>query len=84
MPGENLLLLVDQFEEIFRFRDQLAPPNLGNGATSQDQLRKDEADGFVRLLLETVKEKAAYVVLTMRVRLSARLLAFCGPSGGFQ
>ena len=66
VPGENLLLLVDQFEEIFRFRDQLAPANLGNGATSQDQLRRDEADAFVRLLLETVKEKAAYVVLTMR------------------
>ena len=35
-------------------------------------------------VLETVKEKAAYVVLTMRFRFSARLLAFCGPSGGFQ
>jgi WD40 repeat protein len=65
-PGENLLLLVDQFEEIFRFRDQLASRVLTDGAGPQDQKRKDEADAFVTLLLEAVKEKAAYVVLTMR------------------
>lgn len=49
----NLLLLVDQFEEIFRL----------NG----DQGR-DEADAFVALLLATAAQREApvYVVLTMR------------------
>jgi hypothetical protein len=50
-PGK-LLLLVDQFEEIFRFRE-------GNA---------DEADAFVALLLQSVRQEEApvYVVLTMR------------------
>jgi WD40 repeat protein len=66
VPGENLLLLVDQFEEIFRFRDQLASRASAGGVDSHDQKRKDEADAFVTLLLEAVEAKAAYVVLTMR------------------
>jgi hypothetical protein len=52
----NLLLLVDQFEEIFRFRERGDP---------------DEADAFVALLLATTKQgrehKApVYVAITMR------------------
>ncbi|MCI0387863.1 MAG: AAA family ATPase [Acidobacteria bacterium] len=49
----NLLLLVDQFEEIFRFRAQ------GNA---------DEADAFVAMLLATAmqREFPVYVVITMR------------------
>ena len=49
----NLLLLVDQFEEIFRFRRE------GDS---------DEADAFVELLLETTRkqEVPVYVVITMR------------------
>ncbi|MDH3284407.1 MAG: hypothetical protein OEQ13_06665, partial [Acidobacteriota bacterium] len=52
----NVLLLVDQFEEIFRFRQE--------GDT-------EEAEAFVDLLLETVREAKrrelrVYVVLTMR------------------
>ena len=49
----NLLLLVDQFEEIFRFRKEGDP---------------EEADAFVSLLLETAKQEEfpVYVVLTMR------------------
>jgi hypothetical protein len=51
-PGTNLLLLVDQFEEVFRFR-----------ATTDH----DEADAFVALLLmSTQQESPIYVVLTMR------------------
>jgi len=52
-PGTNLLLLVDQFEEIFRFRRE--------GSA-------DEADAFVALLLATAQkpEVPVYVVLTMR------------------
>jgi energy-coupling factor transporter ATP-binding protein EcfA2 len=52
-PNTNLLLLVDQFEEIFRFREQ------GNA---------DEADAFVALLLASSaqREMPVYVVITMR------------------
>ena len=54
LPGEtNLLLLVDQFEEIFRFREK------GD---------MDEADAFVDLLLATAQQSKTpvYVVITMR------------------
>lgn len=49
----NLIVLVDQFEEIFRFRD------LGN---------IDKADAFVSLLLASVQqiEVPIYIVITMR------------------
>ncbi|HEY3567617.1 MAG TPA: hypothetical protein VGP73_06765 [Thermoanaerobaculia bacterium] len=52
-PHTNLLLLVDQFEEIFRYRKE------GN---------RDEADAFVSLLLESASQSEAqiYVVITMR------------------
>ncbi len=51
--GTNLLLLVDQFEEIFRYRQQ------GDS---------DEADAFVALLLATAEQHdvPVYVVITMR------------------
>ena len=51
----NFLLVVDQFEEIFRFR--------GAGRT-----QREAAAEFVSLLLETVaqSEVPIYVVLTMR------------------
>jgi hypothetical protein len=51
--GTNLLLLVDQFEEIFRYRQQ------GDS---------DEADAFVALLLATAAQHdvPVYVVVTMR------------------
>ncbi len=51
--GDNLLLLVDQFEEIFRFA-------AGTG--------QEEADTFVALLLAAAKqrEQPIYVVMTMR------------------
>ena len=49
----SLLLLIDQFEEIFRFREE--------GST-------DEADAFIALLLASAAQSAfpVYVVLTMR------------------
>ncbi|MFI5457196.1 MAG: NACHT and WD repeat domain-containing protein [Isosphaerales bacterium] len=51
--GTHLLFLIDQFEEIFRYREE------------ED---RDEADAFVALLLATAKrtDVAAHVVLTMR------------------
>jgi len=57
-PHENLLVLVDQFEELFRF----------GGDPSTDATRSDENAAFVNLLLEAVRqtELPIHVVLTMR------------------
>jgi WD40 repeat protein/energy-coupling factor transporter ATP-binding protein EcfA2 len=54
--GENLLVLVDQFEEIFRF----APVAGAKG--------RDDAAAFVKLLLEAAgqQEHRIFIVLTMR------------------
>jgi len=51
--GTNMLLLVDQFEELFRY---------------QDYAGREEAEGFVALLLESARnsEFPIYVVITMR------------------
>ena len=53
--GANLLLLVDQFEEIFRFRQS------GNKASQ-------EASHFIQLLLETTRQSdvPVFIILTMR------------------
>ncbi|KYC34624.1 hypothetical protein WA1_51500 [Scytonema hofmannii PCC 7110] len=58
MPSDdNLLVVVDQFEELFRFKQN---------ALSKDS--KDEAAAFVKLLLEATGQKVVpiYVVITMR------------------
>ncbi|HEX8142872.1 MAG TPA: hypothetical protein VF553_09770 [Pyrinomonadaceae bacterium] len=58
MPAhENLLVVVDQFEELFRF-----------ARASRDERYNYEAAGFVKLLLEAARQRefAIYVVLTMR------------------
>ena len=55
--GENLLIVVDQFEELFRFKQ------------SADELGfADEAAAFVKLLLEASRQDSlpVYVVITMR------------------
>ncbi|MGE5341681.1 MAG: TIR domain-containing protein [Candidatus Omnitrophota bacterium] len=53
----NLFLLVDQFEEVFRF-----------GLNTRDSHRRDEAAGFIDLLLRLSKQEniPVYVCLTMR------------------
>src|SRR2546423_5177006 len=55
--NENLLVVVDQFEEIFRF-----------ARASGDQAYQNEAAAFVKLVLEASsrRELPIYVVLTMR------------------
>jgi tetratricopeptide (TPR) repeat protein len=55
--GDNVLLLVDQFEELFRFQRNREVEN-----------SRDEAVAFVKLLLEAASQKdlPIYVVLTMR------------------
>ncbi len=54
---EKLLVVVDQFEELFRFRAARAPSSTG-----------DEAAAFVKLLLEAARQRelSLYIVLTMR------------------
>ena len=53
--GDNLLILIDQFEELFRFRDD------------NDQ-SSEEAAAFVKLIIEAVNqdEVPIYVAVTMR------------------
>ncbi|HWT39220.1 MAG TPA: AAA family ATPase, partial [Paraburkholderia sp.] len=64
-PDANLLLLVDQFEEIFRFREQ------GNA---------DDADAFVHLLLTSAMQRdvPVYVVITMRSDFLGECALFMG------
>ncbi|MGH8544567.1 MAG: hypothetical protein ACREX3_13255, partial [Gammaproteobacteria bacterium] len=64
-PETNLLVLVDQFEEIFRFRRE------GGG---------DEADAFVSLLLETARQREVpvYTVITMRSDFFGDCAVFAG------
>jgi len=56
-PHENLLIVVDQFEELFRFADLARQRGAG-----------DEAPAFVKLLLEAAQQTdvPVYVVITMR------------------
>ena len=56
-PDENILLMVDQFEELFRYR-----------ASRKDFTSYDESEGFVKLLVEAVQQKdlPIFNVLTMR------------------
>lgn len=63
--GGNLLLLVDQFEEIFRFRREGDP---------------DEADALVALLLATAaqREVPVYVIITMRSDFIGHCAVFSG------
>lgn len=55
---ENVLVVVDQFEELFRFRSMRA----GDPGT------EDDASAFVKLLLEAAQQREVplYIVLTMR------------------
>jgi WD40 repeat protein len=56
-PGENLLLIVDQFEELFSYRAATLSQDAGNAAAL-----------FVNLLLDAVdqREVPIYILLTMR------------------
>lgn len=56
-PEENLLVVVDQFEELFRFKKD-----------SGLEKSEDEAAAFVKLFLEATRDKSSrvYVIITMR------------------
>ncbi len=55
IKDENLLIFVDQFEELLRFKQS----HPGKDAA-------DEAAAFVKLLLEATRQELVYVLLTMR------------------
>jgi energy-coupling factor transporter ATP-binding protein EcfA2 len=52
--GSNVLVLVDQFEELFRYK------------RSRRNAGRDEAVAFVKLLLEARQSEACYIAITMR------------------
>ena len=63
--GSRVLLLVDQFEELFRFANLGSEGSLDPATLAE---RRDEATAFVRLLLAATKspEVPIHVVVTMR------------------
>jgi hypothetical protein len=65
--GDNLLVVVDQFEELFRYRRSRA-----------ERAGGDDAALFVRLLIETAgrEELPIFVVLTMRSEFIGECMAF--------
>ncbi len=67
LADDNLLIIVDQFEELFRFRNSRSLQN-----------PKDEAAAFVKLLLEAVQQKElpVYIVLTMRADFISECMTF--------
>jgi tetratricopeptide (TPR) repeat protein len=74
LPSDtNLLLLADQFEEIFRFRD-LVP----KGKIKEDT--KFESEEFVALLLEAARQRELpiYVIMTMRTGFLEKCFEFDG------
>jgi tetratricopeptide (TPR) repeat protein len=68
-PYENLLVLVDQFEELFRFRRSHHILN-----------PKDEATTFIKLLLEAThrEDVPIYIVLTMRSDFIGECMEYTG------
>ncbi len=55
--GENVLLVVDQFEELFRYKDK-----------EKDHSSFNESGAFVKLLVEAIRQQKlpVYIVITMR------------------
>lgn len=74
LTGTNLLIVVDQFEELFRYREIDSP------AVGDVQLRSQEATAFVNLLLDAKTQTTfpIYVVLTMRSDFLGRCAEFPG------
>jgi hypothetical protein len=80
--GTNLLLVVDQFEEIFRFRteDEVRGALTFEQSQQQRQRRIDEAEAFVQLLLASKDqvEFPIFVLLTMRTDYLGHCAVFRG------
>jgi energy-coupling factor transporter ATP-binding protein EcfA2 len=78
-----LLILVDQFEELFRFSG--SSPSVADMSIAQTEAARkssqfDEARTFVRLLLNTVERTGirAYVIITMRTDFLGECTQFAG------
>jgi hypothetical protein len=56
-PGENILLILDQFEELFRFKE-----------SRKDNTAVNETEAYIKMLVNAIRQKdqPIYVVLTMR------------------
>jgi energy-coupling factor transporter ATP-binding protein EcfA2 len=56
-PGENILLILDQFEELFRYKE-----------SRKDLTVVNETEAYIKLLVNAIRQKdqPIYVVLTMR------------------
>ncbi len=69
LTEDNLLIVVDQFEELFRFRRNVQLENSRN-----------EAVAFVKLLLEAVQQEELpiYIVITMRSDFIGDCMDFAG------
>ena len=69
----NLLIMVDQFEELFRFRD------VKRGDAS-DEDAKYESERFVNLLIDAAKQRdlPIYVIITMRTSFVENCFEFRG------
>jgi tetratricopeptide (TPR) repeat protein len=69
LADDNLLIVVDQFEELFRFR-----------RNSQLENSRNEAAAFVKLLLEATRQEEIpiYVVITMRSDFIGDCMDFVG------
>jgi len=69
LSDDNLLIVVDQFEELFRFR-----------RNSQLENSRNEAAAFVKLLLEATRQEEIpiYVVITMRSDFIGDCMDFVG------
>ena len=76
----RLVVLVDQFEEIFRFLEPGGPGRPDDGSSLAD--RRNDAIAFVDMLLATAEERDphVYVVLTMRSEELGKCEAFLGLS----
>ena len=62
--GEGLLLVIDQFEELFRYKDR---SSASSGRTAEQTAKASEALAFVELLRAAVRDTLPiYVVITMR------------------
>ena len=61
VEGYRLLIVVDQFEEIFRYKDLSRSDGPDSKATAIKQ-----ADAFVSLLLKALADERVFIVITMR------------------
>ncbi|MFT4103294.1 MAG: hypothetical protein QM674_20140 [Burkholderiaceae bacterium] len=66
-PRTNLLVVVDQFEELFRYRKLAASATSATSAGASPSAAAEDATAFVNLLLEArAHDAAVHVVITMR------------------